>query len=173
MHEFEIEQALSNMVLLIDTREQITSRLEERLESAGLPWIRQKLDFGDYSAKCDLYDLSREVVIERKMNLDELAMCFGTQRKRFEREFLRAQEAGAKVYLLVENASWDVLHSEDSYKMRCHSRYSAKAMIASLTAWMARYNMRVIFCNEHNSGKLIKQILFREMKEKLHGLDKD
>lgn len=172
MHAYEAEQTLNSIVLLVDTREQMTDRLKERLELVGLPYERQKLDFGDYSAKCDSLDLSNKVVIERKMNLDELALCFGSQRKRFEREFERAKNAGAITYLLVENASWDVLLSEDSYKMRCHSRYSAKAMIASLTAWMARYNMKVIFCNESNSGRLIKEILYREMKERLsNGLD--
>ena len=167
MHAYEVEQSLNSLTLLIDTREQMTDRLKERIESAGIPYERKKLNYGDYSAKCDVYDLSTEVVIERKMNLDELAMCFGTQRKRFEREFERVKEAGATIYLLVENASWDVLYNQDSYKMRCHSRYSQKAMISSLTAWMARYNMKVVFCNECNTGRLIKEILYREMKERL------
>jgi len=167
MHEFDVEKSLESMVLLVDTREQMTDRLKERLESVGLPHERHKLDFGDYSAKCDVLDISDKVVIERKMNLDELAMCFGTHRQRFEREFERAKAAGATIYLLIENANWDVLFSEDSYKIRCHSRYSSKAMISSLAAWMARYKMRVIFCNEINSGKLIREILFREMKERL------
>lgn len=167
MHDYEIEKSLDSMVLLVDTREQMTDRLKERIELAGLPYERHKLDYGDYSAKCDVLDLTKTVVIERKMNLDELALCFGTQRKRFEREFERVKEAGATIYLLIENASWDVLYHEDSYKMRCHSRYTSQAMIASLTAWMARYNMKVIFCSDGNSGKLIKEILFREMKERL------
>lgn len=172
MHSFEVEQYLNSMVLLVDTREQMTDRLKERLELAGLPYERQKLNYGDYSAKCDALSLAETVVIERKMNLDELALCFGSQRKRFEREFERVKAAGATIYLLVENATWDVLYNEESYKMRCHSRYSAKAMIASLTAWMARYKMKVVFCNESNSGRLIKEILYREMKERLsNGLD--
>lgn len=171
MNDYEVEQTLNSMVLIIDTREQMTDRLNERIKSVGMPHERKKLDFGDYSAKCDVLDLSDQVVIERKMNLDELALCFGTQRKRFEREFKRAKDAKATIYLLIENASWDVLYNPDSYKMRCHSKYSAKAMIASLTAWMARYKMRVVFCNENNSGWLIKEILFREMKERLKEIE--
>ena len=72
MHDYEVEKALDSITLLVDTREQMTDRLKDRLELAGLPYERQKLDYGDYSAKCDVYDLSTEVVIERKMNLDEL-----------------------------------------------------------------------------------------------------
>lgn len=167
MHPAEVEKALDSMVLLVDTREQLTDRFKSRLESVGLPWERQKLDFGDYSAKCELVDLSREVVIERKMNLDELALCFGSQRARFEREFERAREAAAKVYLLVENASFDIILSPASYKIHCHSKYSSKSMKASIFAWCARYNMTPIFCNDGNTGQVIKEILYRELKERL------
>lgn len=162
-----MEQSLQSLTLIIDTREQITGRLDVRIESAQLPYIRQKLDFGDYSAKCDVLDLSNSVVIERKMNLDELAMCFGSQRKRFENEFKRAKKAGAKVYLLIENATLDTLYSPTSYRMRCRSRYSANAMVASIFAFMSRYNVITVFCNEDNTGKVIKEILYREMKERL------
>ena len=50
-----------------------------------------------------IYDISETVspccVIERKMSLEELAMCFGRGRDRFEREFQRARDAGAKIYI--------------------------------------------------------------------------
>ena len=42
-----------------------------------------------------------------------------------------------------------------------------EAFKASLTAWMARYNAKVIFCRQETSGTLIKEILFRELKERL------
>ena len=82
---FEIDKCLESMVLLVDTREQPTERLKERLEAAGLPYERAKLDVGDYSCKCTLpdgevLDFSARAVIERKMNLDELCMCFGRER---------------------------------------------------------------------------------------------
>lgn len=167
MHECDIDKALSTLTLLYDTREQLNERLQDRLSKAQLPCERVKLDYGDYSAKCEALDLRNSVVIERKMNLDELAMCLGSQRKRFEAEFKRAKDQGATVYLLIEDANWDVLYSPQSYKLRCHSKYTAKAMIASLTAFMSRYGLKVIFCNESNSGYLIREILFREMKERL------
>jgi len=167
MHPSEVENALKDLVLLLDTREQPSQKLDKRLKDIGLPHKRIKLNFGDYSAECGDISLINSVVIERKMNLAELAMCLGTQRGRFEREFERAKEAGAKIYLLVENANWDVLLSEDAYKRYCRSKYPSKAMLASLMAWSARYNMSVVFCNEQNTGHLIKEILYREMKERL------
>lgn len=172
MHPSEVENALNDLVLLLDTREQPSPKLDKRLKDIGLPHERIKLNFGDYSVKCGEITLADSVVIERKMNLAELAMCLGSQRGRFEREFERARESKAKIYLLIENANWDVLFSDDAYKRYCRSKYPRKAMLSSLAAWSARYNMSVIFCNEQNTGHLIREILYREMKERLsNGMD--
>ena len=176
MHPVEIKSALDSAVILCDTREQPTVRFKKRMESIGLPYRRQKLDFGDYSIACRLpneeeLDLSEAVAIERKMNLDEICNCFCQSRKRFEREFLRAKEAGAKIYLLIEGGSW-----EKAYAGSYRSRMTSAAFIASLTVWLARYNCQIIFCEPETTGKLIRELLYRELKERLEvsidGMDK-
>lgn len=167
MNPFEVSRALKNLTLIVDTREQDTDRLRRRIRQTGLSFVRQKLDFGDYSAKTTLdngteFDISSSVSIERKMNLDELCACYCKGRKRFTREFERAKSAGAKVYLLIENANWEKAYS-GSYR----SKMSPQALTASLFAWLARYNCQIIFCKEETSGKIIREILYREMKERL------
>lgn len=167
MNPFEVSKALKNLTLIVDTREQDTDRLRRRIRQTGLSFVRQKLDFGDYSAKTTLdngteFDISSSVSIERKMNLDELCACYCKGRKRFTREFERAKSAGAKVYLLIENANWEKAYS-GSYR----SKMSPQALTASLFAWLARYNCQIIFCKEETSGKIIREILYREMKERL------
>lgn len=167
MNPFEVSRALKNLMLIVDTREQDTDRLRRRIRQTGLSFVRQKLDFGDYSAKTTLdngteFDISSSVSIERKMNLDELCACYCKDRKRFTREFERAKSAGAKVYLLIENANWEKAYS-GSYR----SKMSPQALTASLFAWLARYDCQIIFCKEETSGKIIREILYREMKERL------
>lgn len=167
MNPFEVSRALKNLTLIVDTREQDTDRLRRRIRQTGLSFVRQKLDFGDYSAKTTLdndteFDISGSVSIERKMNLDELCNCYCKGRKRFTREFERAKSAGAKVYLLIENANW-----EKAYNGSYRSKMSPQALTASLFAWLARYNCQIIFCKEETSGKIIREILYREMKERL------
>ena len=167
MNPFEVSSALKNLTLIVDTREQHTDRLRRRIRQTGLSFVRQKLDFGDYSAKTTLdngteFDISGSVSIERKMNLDELCACYCKGRKRFTREFERAKLAGAKVYLLIENANW-----EKAYNGSYRSKMSPQALTASLFAWLARYNCQIIFCKEETSGKIIREILYREMKERL------
>ncbi|MEG1407882.1 MAG: ERCC4 domain-containing protein, partial [Ruthenibacterium sp.] len=113
----------------------------------------------------DWFDLSAHVSVERKMNLDELCQCYTKGRARFEREFARAAHAGAKVYLLVEDGNWEKALSGD-YR----SRMAPKSLVASMTAWLARYNCQLLFCAPETSGILLKEILFREGKERLCSL---
>ena len=100
-----------------------------------------------------------KICIERKMNLDELCACFTRSRARFEREFIRAREDGAKVYLLVENANWEKALS-GAYR----SRMNPAALTASLLAWSGRYNLVPVFCRSETSGELIGRILRYELK---------
>lgn len=165
MHPVEVKRQLSNMVCLVDTREQDTMRARKRLASIGLPVERVTLPFGDYSARCECLDLRDAVVIERKMNLDEIAHCYCQDRKRFEREFERARTSNAKIYLLIENANW-----EKAYAGVYRSQMKPEALIASMTAWLARYNCQILLCQEETSGQLIHDVLYREMKERLQEL---
>lgn len=170
MTPFEVSEALERLTLLVDTREQDTIFFRRRLKEVGLPWKRKKLDFGDYSMKVELedgkeVDFSRDVTIERKMSLDELCQCYGKDRERFTREFQRARAAGAKTYLLVENGSWEKA-LEGVYRSKMHP----KALTHSLTAWLARYDCQVIFCQAKTTPKLIREIVYREAKERLEGM---
>lgn len=160
----EIEIALEGMVILVDTREQNTPRLRARLKSMERPVERCKLDFGDYSAKFPLAEdwVQLNVAVERKMDFSELAQCFCKGRARFTREFERAKERNAKIYLLIENQNW-----EDAYQGNYRSLMQPQAFTASMLSWLARYNCQLIFCSQQTSGRLIRDILYREGREAL------
>lgn len=167
LHPIDIKTALDSMVVICDTREQPTLRAQMRLRAIGVPVERKALPFGDYSAYCILpdgarYSLEEQVSIERKMGLGELCACYCHGRERFEREFERAKAAGAKLYLLVENASF-----EAAYFGRYNSKMRPAALIGSILAWLARYDCQLIFCKQQTSGRLIHDILYRELKERL------
>ena len=171
MDHFEVTEVLSTFQILVDNREQATPKAVERYKSFGVPYKRATLNYGDYCGMItvngsDTYDTCQAVkpvcVIERKMSLDELASCFTRSRDRFRREMERATLSGSIVYLLVENATY-----EGIIKHRYKSRYNPSAFLASLTAWTVRYNIRPIFCKAETSGQIIKEILYRDMKERL------
>lgn len=110
MDIWEQKEVLKTFEILVDTREQPTTRAKKRLEAFGVPYSRATLSYGDYAYNATLpggsriYDASRTIqpvcAVERKMNLDELAGCFGRGRQRFQREFERAQEHGCRIYLI-------------------------------------------------------------------------
>lgn len=167
MHPVDLEQTLESMTVLVDTRERPTGYSEKRYAQFGRPYRREKLNVGDYSAEFtkpngEIISLKDSVVVERKNSIDELCMCFTSERGRFEREFLRAQKGSIKVYLLVENATF-----ESIYNGKYRSRMSPNSLVASILAWLARYNCVLIFCKAETSGKLIHDILHYEMRESL------
>lgn len=165
------DNTLKSFSVIVDSREQDTARARKRYAALGCEYVRGVLDFGDYTYNLTLpdgplHDVSKRItakcVVERKQNLDELAMCFTRSRARFKREFERAAAAGARVYLLVENASIDMIIA-GQYR----SRFQPKAFMASLMAWSVRYNMVPVFCDMNNSGQVIHEILYRDAKERL------
>lgn len=167
MHPIDIQNCLSNMVIIYDTREQETAALHKRLKSMQCPHKRQKLDSGDYSCECTLpngtiYSLADKVVIERKMSADEICSNFTRGRQRFVREFDRLKSTGGKPYLLIENTCW-----EDIFAGNYRSQLNPMALVASLKAWEARYGTHILFCTPKLTGQLIYKTLYYELKERL------
>lgn len=167
----EIEM-LKSMVVYTDTREQPTKRAFKRYEAFGVPFERKTLSYGDYTYNAQLpsgkwlFDEDKTVsgyaVVERKMDLDELANCLTHSRDRFEREFQRAKEHNARIFLLVEDATWENLMNG-----KYRSKFNANAYLASLCAWIVRYDLQLVFCKEESSGRIIKELLYRDLKERI------
>ena len=153
------------MTCIIDSREHATAEAKKRWESFGVPYRIQALKSGDYTAEFILpngetFSLENHALIERKLGLTEICGNFCQNRDRFIREFERIKEAGARVYIVIENGSW-----ENVYNGKYRSQMHPNALIANLTAWMARYNAHMSCCGAETFPKLCREILYREAKE--------
>jgi len=62
----------------------------------------------------------------------------------------------------VENATW-----EDLWAHRYRSMMLPKALVASIVTFSVRYNMRFVFCKAETSGQMIREILYRDLKERI------
>lgn len=114
-------------VVIVDTREQ-TPLVFHRLPSrAG------SLDTGDYS----IGGLESDFAIERKSVADLVACCAG-ERERFERELHRLRGCRFKRLLIVGQR-------EDVEAGNYRSRIEPAAVLASLDAWQARYDLPYLF----------------------------
>ena len=173
MNNFALEKTLSTMTCIIDSREHATAEAKKRWESFGVPYRIQALKSGDYTSEFVLpngetFSLENHAVIERKLGLSEICGNFCKNRDRFIREFERIKEAGARVYIVIENGSW-----ENVYNGKYRSQMHPNALIANLTAWMARYNAHIVFCRSETFPKLCREILYREAKEILANMEVD
>ena len=161
----EAEDCLREMIVCVDTREQPTKALEKRLEYLQ-PYTRETLNAGDYTAKTLLPDgtwFYLPVAIERKQSLTEIAGNFCRERERFTNEFNRARDAETRLYLLIEQASW-----ESAYAGAYRSQMKPQSLVASLLTWCARYQSPIFMCQRpETGGKLIRDILHYEMREAL------
>ena len=158
----ELVAALRDLRIIIDTREQVNDHVTAYLDSKKIAYHTRKLDVGDYSCELNGQTFERSFAVERKANLDELCGNMTADRDRFEREFIRAKAFGTKVYLLIENASWD-----DVYLHNYRSKLSEKSLLATLLAWQTRFNVTVIFCDRKNAPKLIHGILYYAARDAL------
>lgn len=160
--ETELTAALKELEIIADSREQVNNHLTNYWDKKNIPYFTRKLDIGDYSAQLGDKTLEKDIVIERKRNLDEICGNMTADRDRFEREFLRAKASGTKVFLIVENASWT-----DIYLQNYRSKISPKSLIGSLLSWQVRFNITVIFCAPENTPRLIYGILYYAAREQL------
>lgn len=158
----EITDLLKQIVIVADSREQENGHILGYLDEHKIAHITRKLDTGDYSAMIGDLTLEKDVAIEKKNSIDEIAGNFTVDRQRFEDEFLRAKAEGLKLFLLIENCTWsDIL---------CHnyrSKLKPQSLIASLLAWQIRFNISIIFCKPSETAQIIYGTLYYAAREAL------
>lgn len=171
MEYLDIKACLDSMQILVDSREQPSERAERRYKSFGCPYRRQTLEYGDYTYNFRIGDrelfpdnisVNGDCVIERKASLEELSGNLTHGRDRFNREFQKALDAEASIYLLIEDATIQKMYA-GHYK----TKFDKNAYFASFMAFLARYHIQPIFCPAEMSGRVIYEILYRELKERL------
>ena len=149
------------MTIQIDSREHKweLARIQRQLLSLGCKTIVSKLYVGDYQS----LDNPR-LVIDRKKDLQELCGNVTQQHERFQRELIKAQEAGIRLIILVEHGD-DVQSLEDVYfwdnprLSESPKATTGKSLYRSLCTIRDRYHVLFEFCNKHNTGQRIMELL--------------
>jgi len=160
--EKEINEQLKELTIISDKREQVNQHILKYFDEKKISYIESSLTTGDYSAMIGDMTLERDVVIERKANLDEIAGNFTVDRVRFEDEFTRAKAEGLKVFLLIENATFT-----DIFAHNYISKLDPKSLLASLLSWQVRFNITIIFCKPSETGQITYGILYYAAREAL------
>ena len=147
----EIDEIVSSMVILIDTREKSMEHLTQYFDKAKINYERKSLSYGDYSFYIpknddlsiprDLY-FDKKICIERKGSLEELSGNLTKERDRLEKEFALAPKT--KV-LVVENASY-----ADMVNGNYDTKYNNKSYWASVHSMWHKYNIPIMFMPDNS-----------------------
>ena len=121
-------------VLIVDTREQAP------LAFVRLPSCRGTLATGDYSIR----GMEHRFAVERK-SIPDLVACCGRERDRFTAELARLAGIDFRRLLIIGTES-EIIES------RYRSEIAPAAVMGSLHAWEARYNVPVVFSDNPASG---------------------
>jgi ERCC4-type nuclease len=149
------------MTIQIDSREHKweLARIQRQLTALGCKTIVSKLYVGDYQS----LDNPR-LVIDRKKDLLELCGNVTQQHERFQRELIKAQEAGIRLIILIEHGG-DIQSLEDVYfwdnprLLQSPKATTGKGLYKSLCTIRNRYNVRFEFCTKQETGKKIMELL--------------
>ena len=151
--------------LLIDSREKpkAIKSIVKYFESVKLPYETSKLFIGDYQ------DFNRpNVIVDRKQNIAELAKNCTSDHERFRRELQRAQKANTTLVVLVEQNrykdrdKWIHVESVEDLMLWSspHTLVTGEKVYRVLRSWMAKYPLRVEFCDKRQTGRRIYEIIY-------------
>ena len=151
-------------LLIVDSREKprAITRIIDYFNKNGVKYTISKLLFGDY-----MFYNNPLLVIDRKQNIGELAKNCTIEHDRFRRELERCQAAGATLIILVEQNTY----TDRGQRVRVKSiedllRWDSKFTIVKgekvyrvLKSWMAKYPLKVEFCQKSTTGHHIIKLL--------------
>lgn len=155
--------------LISDTREKKNQHVLDYFEAVGIKYEIAKLDFGDYM---DAYRPG--IVIDRKQNIAELAKnVVGKDRNRFVRELERAQAAGSKMVILVEQNRYKDrdkwIHVTEPADLMLwsspHIKIRGERVFRSVSGLIAKYGISVQFCDKRTTGRNILRIIYGDSYE--------
>ena len=151
--------------LMVDTREhpKAIQTILKQLHSMDVETVSTKLLIGDYQ------DFNRpHVIVDRKQNIVELAKNCTADHERFRRELQRAQKANTTLVVLVEQNRykegdrWIRVESVEDLMLweSPHTTIRGEKVYRVLRSWMAKYPLRVEFCDKRSTGRRIYEIIY-------------
>jgi len=144
-------------VIIVDTREQDLHIVRD-LEARKIPYVRRKLDFGDYSFEMNGQSYESKIVIERKGSLDEIIGNLTKGKTRFRNEFVRSN--GCKVIMMVETSQDQI--EAGSYR----SKMSPTDLKSRLATWCNKFMLTLILVDRDKACETMLQIFRNYIREK-------
>ena len=130
-------------MIIVDSREIDISGILNYFDKNEIEYVRGKLNFGDYATP------GGNIYIERKRVGELAGNLTGTDKIRFEIEFIRANKAKAKLIMMVEGSIEDI--QSGNYR----STLSPSDFLNRLKTWQSHFMFRLEFVKKEDAGKFI------------------
>lgn len=111
----EMKKILDSMVVIVDTREQNNQHIIDFFNRKNIPYKSVKNDYGDYTAMIpkgtisqftsDIY-FDRDIAIERKNSIDEIAGNLKDEAYRLKKELAHMNMYDIKYFFFVEDKDY-------------------------------------------------------------------
>lgn len=153
------------MGVYVDSREKENKWITSAYDKQQIPYKVKKLDFADYAPYIppneelgitEEISLANHISVERKANLDEIAVNMTKDRERFKREFERHE---GQMILLIEGGCY-----EDICKANYRSNIKPLSFIGTLHSWQHRYNVPFVFVDKNYSAQYIYYTFYYWLK---------
>lgn len=147
------------MMIVEDTRQKIGKHENKHSywSGSGSEWIRCGLPFADYWP-------APKVAIDTKQDIQEITlnMCGAAKEKaRFREECKKAQAAGCKLIVLIEDSRYKVPEDLFGQKIWLHNGQTVPGdqVFMAMRMHEERYGCEFWFCDPAESGKVIQELL--------------
>ena len=148
------------MQIQVDSREK--ARAIEKIicefQSQDIKYFISKMYIGDYCNHSNPL-----VLIDRKQNINEIAINAVSGHDRFKRELIRLDDIGGKMYILIEQDKIDgkrIQSLEDVILWENkHGAVQGDRIYRILKSWQNKHNIEYMFCAKKDTGKRIIELL--------------
>lgn len=169
-----MEEKSKRIRLDIDTREHQdkNNHILDYLFKNDISYRYVTLNVGDYM----LTD-SKEIAVDRKSGLMELAQNCNQDHERFRNELLRAQANDTRLYILVEEPFVYSINQVHLYKIPKYksttanhkkgepkAKWNPETLEKQLKTMQEKYGVTFLFCKQEQTAKIIIKILTGKME---------
>ena len=134
-------------MIIVDTAEKDIQGILDYFEQNKIAYVRKKLNFADYATP------NGNVYIERKRVGELAGNLTGTDKLRFEKEFIRANKARAELIVMIEGSLQDI--QSGNYR----STLSPSDFLQRLKTWQSHFMFRAEFVKKEDAGLFIYNTL--------------
>lgn len=152
------------MVVLEDTRNkpEKNKHIREQIEALGHKVERSKIYCGDYT-----WATNQTICVDTKKDMNEIESNLIHDHERFRAECIRAQEAGIKLIILIQDPKLkqmsDVFGWYNIRKKWSPKAASGKQLAKMMYSMKEKYGVDFQFTTKANVGKRILELLNNEI----------